>query len=182
MWLNNLRLVLPNGIIERGAMRIEDANIAEIIDGDAPETGLDTRGMTVLPGLIDLHGDMLERDIEPRPRARFPVEMALFELDKRLAGTGITTAYAAGGAWNESFWDNARFNELLLAARSEIDEETRRAMYHEMQELVSFEGSTIIPMYNNYVMAVSNDIGTPEQISSNWNFDGFRCVERWGMA
>lgn len=94
----------------------------------------------------------------------------------------FTTAYASGGAWNESFWDNARFNELLVAARSEINEDTRRAMYHEMQQLVSFEGSTIIPMYNNYVMALSNDVATPERISANWNFDGFRCVERWWMA
>jgi peptide/nickel transport system substrate-binding protein len=51
-----------------------------------------------------------------------------------------------------------------------------------MQQLVSFEGSTIIPMYNNYVMALSNKIATPERISSNWNFDGFRCVERWWTA
>jgi alpha-D-ribose 1-methylphosphonate 5-triphosphate diphosphatase len=42
-----------------------------------------------------MHGDMLEREIEPRPGTFFPIEMALFELDKRLAATGITTAYAA---------------------------------------------------------------------------------------
>jgi len=94
----------------------------------------------------------------------------------------FTTAYAAGAAWNESYWDNARFNELLVAARSELNEDTRRSMYHEMQQLVSFEGGTIIPMYNNYVMAVSDAIGTPEVISKNWNFDGFRAVERWWFA
>jgi peptide/nickel transport system substrate-binding protein len=94
----------------------------------------------------------------------------------------FTTAYAAGADWNESFWSNERFNELLVKARSEINEDLRREMYHEMQQLVSFEGSTIIPMYNNYVMAVANKIATPEQISANWNFDGFRCVERWSMA
>ncbi len=94
----------------------------------------------------------------------------------------FATAYASGAAWNETFWDNERFNELLLAARSEIDEDLRREMYHEMQELVSFEGGIIIPMYNNYVMAVSDEIGVPDQIANNWNFDGFRCVERWWMA
>jgi peptide/nickel transport system substrate-binding protein len=55
-------------------------------------------------------------------------------------------------------------------------------MYHEMQEIVSMEGSVIIPMYNNYVMAVSDKVGTPEKISANWNLDGFRCVERWWFA
>ncbi len=48
-----------------------------------------------MPGLIDLHGDMVERDVEPRPKAYFPTDLALFELDKRLAALGVTTAYAA---------------------------------------------------------------------------------------
>jgi alpha-D-ribose 1-methylphosphonate 5-triphosphate diphosphatase len=60
------------------------------------------RGLTAFPGLIDLHGDMLEREIEPRPGARFPVDMALLELDKRLAAAGVTTAYAAISFWNEA--------------------------------------------------------------------------------
>jgi len=94
----------------------------------------------------------------------------------------LTTGYASGSAWNDSFWENERFNEVLVAARSEIDEELRREMYHELQEIVSFEGSVIIPMNNNYVMAVANEVATPERISANWNLDGFRCVERWWMA
>jgi peptide/nickel transport system substrate-binding protein len=55
-------------------------------------------------------------------------------------------------------------------------------MYYEMQQIVSFEGSTIIPMYNNYVMALANTVATPEKVSNNWNLDGFRCVERWWFA
>jgi peptide/nickel transport system substrate-binding protein len=94
----------------------------------------------------------------------------------------FTTAYTTGAAWNESFWGNGRFDELLVAARAELDEAKRREMYYEMQQLVSFEGSTIIPMYNNYVMAVANSIATPEVIAKNWNLDGFRSVERWWFA
>jgi peptide/nickel transport system substrate-binding protein len=94
----------------------------------------------------------------------------------------FSTAYQSGAAWNESFWSNEAFDKLLLAARSEIDDAKRREMYHEMQRLVSFEGSTIIPMYNNYVMAVGKGVGLPAQISNNWNLDGFRCVERWWFA
>jgi len=94
----------------------------------------------------------------------------------------FTTAYTTGAAWNESFWSNARFDELLVAARAELDDDRRRAMYHEMQELVSFEGATIIPMYNNFVMALADSIATPEVIAKNWNLDGFRCVERWWFA
>jgi peptide/nickel transport system substrate-binding protein len=94
----------------------------------------------------------------------------------------FSTAYASGAPWNESFWENARFNELLVAARSELDETKRREMYQEMQMLVSFEGGTVIPMYNNYLMAKSDRVATPDQIAANWNFDGFRAVERWWFA
>lgn len=94
----------------------------------------------------------------------------------------FTTAYARGAAWNDSFWDHDRFNQLLVEARSVVDEDKRRDMYQEMQQIVSFEGSVVIPMYNNYVMAVSDRIATPEKISANWNLDGFRCVERWWTA
>ncbi|MBM3594704.1 MAG: ABC transporter substrate-binding protein [Alphaproteobacteria bacterium] len=94
----------------------------------------------------------------------------------------FTTTYASGVSWNESFWSNEAFDKLLVAARSELDDAKRREMYQEMQRLVSFEGATIIPMYNNYVMALANTVATPEKISNNWNLDGFRCVERWWFA
>ncbi len=103
MWISDARLVLPDRVIERGALYIEDGHIARIVEGSAPEAGIVLPGLTVIPGIIDLHGDMLERDIEPRPGAWFPVELALYELDKRLASAGITTAYAAVSfAWRQN--------------------------------------------------------------------------------
>ncbi|NDJ61393.1 MAG: alpha-D-ribose 1-methylphosphonate 5-triphosphate diphosphatase [Chloroflexi bacterium] len=102
MWLSDLRVVLPDEVLERGSLRIENGQIAEIIDGPAPDPTVSAPGLIAIPGLVDLHGDMLERDIQPRPGALFPVALALFELDKRLAGAGVTTAYAAVSfAWKQ---------------------------------------------------------------------------------
>lgn len=103
MWLTDLRIILPDRVIERGALRIEGSHIAAIVDGELPATEYEANhdaivsvaGLTALPGAIDLHGDMLERDIEPRPGAQFPIDLSIFELDKRLASTGVTTAFAA---------------------------------------------------------------------------------------
>lgn len=104
MWISNVRLVLPDRVIERGAFSIVEDKIGEIVEGNAPvQDAIDGMGLTAIPGLIDLHGDMLEREIEPRPRALFPVEFAAHELDKRLAATGITTAFAAVAfAWRKT--------------------------------------------------------------------------------
>ena len=55
--------------------------------------------------------------------------------------------YAAGANWNESFWTHARFNQLLKAARAELDLAKRREMYVEMQRLVHDEGAVVIPMF-----------------------------------
>src|SRR5215471_6326648 len=102
MWLSDFRVVLPDRILEHGSVRIADGLIAEIIDGIAPEATINGHDFTLIPGLIDLHGDMIEREVLPRPGAPFPTDLALFELDKRLAATGITTAFAAlSFSWNE---------------------------------------------------------------------------------
>jgi alpha-D-ribose 1-methylphosphonate 5-triphosphate diphosphatase len=97
MWLTDARLVLPDRVM-RGSLRLEDGLIVEIVeDRPARATGyvVDLRGMTLMPGIVDIHGDMIERELEPRPGTFFPVELALQQLDARLAANGITTAYAA---------------------------------------------------------------------------------------
>lgn len=93
----------------------------------------------------------------------------------------FSQAYAAGVPWNEAHWNNARFNELLASARSELDDAKRLEMYSEMQTLCNDDGGSIIPVFANYVSALSRKIGH-NKIASNWDLDGFRCTERWWFA
>ena len=93
----------------------------------------------------------------------------------------FSTAYASGVPWNDSYWEHARFNELLVAARAELDENKRRQQYYEMQKIVSDEGGVVIPMFANYVMAVSKKVAH-DKMGANWALDGFRCIERWWFA
>ncbi|WP_412563984.1 alpha-D-ribose 1-methylphosphonate 5-triphosphate diphosphatase [Thalassobius sp. MITS945101] len=94
MWLSNLSLVLPYRVIISGALRIDGDRIAEVRETPV-DTGIDCGGVLVTPGFIDMHGDMIEVELEPRPNVDFPMEVALAHLDARLAASGITTAYAA---------------------------------------------------------------------------------------
>ena len=55
-------------------------------------------------------------------------------------------------------------------------------MYYEMQGLVRDEGSTIIPMFGNYVLAMNKQVRHTPQIASNWDLDGQRFMERWWLA
>lgn len=94
MWLSDVRAVLPDRVLEHASVRIEAGLIAEVIEGPV-RGGIDGKGLLLLPGFIDMHGDMIEREIEPRPLVRMPMELGLRDLDRKLAGSGITTAYAA---------------------------------------------------------------------------------------
>ena len=89
--------------------------------------------------------------------------------------------YAAGASWNATNWEHERFNKLLQEARAELDTAKRREMYVEMQRLVSNQGGVIIPMFANYIMAMTDEVQTGE-MANNWDLDGLKCVERWWFA
>ena len=95
MWLSNFRIVLADRVIDGGALRIEDGVIAEISETPVANANVEGDGILLMPGMIDMHGDMIEREIEPRPGVRMPMEMGLRDLDVKLASSGITTAYAS---------------------------------------------------------------------------------------
>jgi alpha-D-ribose 1-methylphosphonate 5-triphosphate diphosphatase len=93
--LANAMLVLPNEVIH-GAIRVQDGQIAAIDAGGAvPHGAIDCEGDLLMPGLIELHTDNLERHIEPRPRVNWPHASAIIAHDAELASVGITTVFDA---------------------------------------------------------------------------------------
>jgi len=94
----------------------------------------------------------------------------------------FSTAYETGVPWNDTHWENARFQELLVLGRAELDSDKRRAIYHEMQALMSVEGGTIIPMFANSVDAASSKLAHGDKIGNVWQMDGGRFIERWWFA
>ncbi len=58
-----------------------------------PGTAFDATGLLVLPGIVDIHGDAFERQIQPRPGTFFSHDIALADTDRQLVSNGITTAF-----------------------------------------------------------------------------------------
>lgn len=108
MWLSNFTLVLPGEIVSHGSVRVEDGVIAEIRDAPVAGAAIDGGGRFLMPGFVDLHGDMIEREIAPRPNAMMPIDFGIHELDKKLAAAGVTTAYAAISFATESVYGHVR--------------------------------------------------------------------------
>lgn len=95
--------------------------------------------------------------------------------------TMLTTGFAPGAAWNDTQWNHPRFNELLVQARAELNEELRAEMYRDMQVILSEEGGDIVPMFANEVHARNDKIAHGE-LSWVRGFDGRRILERWWMV
>lgn len=94
----------------------------------------------------------------------------------------FSTGYAADAKWNDTFWQNDRFNELLIKARGELDEALRAEMYGEMQRLVRDDGGALVWGFGNYIFATTNKIAHGPEVASNWELDGGRWAERWWVA
>ncbi len=83
--------VLRGGVMERADLAINGARIAATAPADA--RGEDVSGLWLLPGIVDLHGDAIERIIMPRPGISFALDLSLAEADRQMLSNGITTAY-----------------------------------------------------------------------------------------
>lgn len=95
--LRNARLVL-RGEVVRGSVLLRGARIASVDRGGTSVPGsVDLDGDYLLPGLLEIHTDNLERHTMPRPRTRFPLHPAMLAHDAEIVSAGITTVFDAIG-------------------------------------------------------------------------------------
>ncbi len=93
--LANALVVLPEETL-RGAVQIRDGAIADISAGaGVPAGAVDCEGDHLLPGLVELHTDNLERHLHPRPGVDWPRRAAVAAHDAEFATAGATTVLDA---------------------------------------------------------------------------------------
>ena len=97
-----------------------------------------------------------------------------------------SAAYTKDTEWNDTAWKDTdaanRFNEVVVAARSETDDAKRGALYSEAQRLLQDDGGAIVAMWANYIHAHSKKLAHEEQVGANWVDDGLKLFERWWFA
>ncbi len=121
---HNAVLVLPDQLLS-GALCVRDGVISDIIESahfassSAPIAGLDCEGDYLLPGLIELHTDNMERHVIPRPKTFWPnVTAAAVAHDAEMAASGVTTVFDStrvGAIPHEDKPQNRLFMELQQA-------------------------------------------------------------------
>ena len=95
MIITNVNLVLENEVV-RGSVELRDGVIANMSDSTSQLPGaFDGENGFLMPGLIELHTDNLEKYFTPRPKVNWPPLSAMSAHDTQLIGSGITTVLDA---------------------------------------------------------------------------------------
>ncbi|MBC8728805.1 alpha-D-ribose 1-methylphosphonate 5-triphosphate diphosphatase [Paraburkholderia sp. UCT2] len=109
MLIRNARVVTRDEEFT-GTLRIENGVIVDLERGTTSAAEAeDWNGDYLLPGLVELHTDNLEKHLAPRPGVRWNIDAALVIHDAQVAAAGITTV----------------FDSLRIGARSDVDMHSR---------------------------------------------------------
>ena len=86
----------------------------------------------------------------------------------------LRLAYHSKAKWNESFWKNEQFDQMLDDVLSVTDPAVRKQMYCDMQTMVHETGGTILPAHLNYIDAAASYVKGLTYVPLN-NFGGAEC-------
>jgi len=93
--LTNAVLVLPDST-QHGTIVLHGGQITSIQPGIAMSPpAIDLEGDYLVAGMVDLHTDNLERQVQPRSLARWPSRSAMVAHDAQCAAAGVTTVFDA---------------------------------------------------------------------------------------
>jgi alpha-D-ribose 1-methylphosphonate 5-triphosphate diphosphatase len=154
---------------EETTVRAADGVIDAVGEEGRSARRIDARGLLVLPGVVDIHGDAFERQMMPRPGVHFAMDIALLDTDRQVVANGITTVFH-GVTWS---WepglrgaDNAR---AILAAMEELrprlGADTKFHLRHETfnldaePEVIDWIGARRIGVlaFNNHMPAMKDN-------------------------
>ncbi|MBE9635315.1 alpha-D-ribose 1-methylphosphonate 5-triphosphate diphosphatase [Salipiger mangrovisoli] len=126
--LSNARIVLEDEVIA-GTLVMHEGRIEAIDTGHATVAGAeDCDGDLLIPGLIELHTDNLERHMQPRPKVTWPHAAAILAHDAELAACGITTVFDAMRVGSVVTDAKSKYGKYARALAGELLEARRRDM------------------------------------------------------
>jgi alpha-D-ribose 1-methylphosphonate 5-triphosphate diphosphatase len=178
---------LIDGEFIETSLRIAERDI-DTVGSEATRASLyiDARGLKVLPGIVDLHGDAFERQMMPRAGVDFPIDVALADSDRQAISNGITTVFhATTWSWEPGLrsGDNARaLLEAIEALRPQLAADTRFHLRHETYNLDAeseiapwlAEGRVDLFAFNDHMDGTVADLAKPRKRN--------RMVERTGLS
>src|SRR6202165_1718576 len=147
---------------------------------------IDARGLKVLPGIVDLHGDAFERQMMPRPGVDFPVDVALIDSDRQALANGITTVFhATTWSWEPGLRSGDDAKQLLEAIHTMSPQLAADPRFHLRHETYNLDAEAEIGQwlsdrridlfaFNDHMDSTVASLDKPQKRS--------RMVERTGLS
>lgn len=152
MIINNVRLVLENEVVN-GSVEVRDGVIRAFAEtrSRTPEA-MDGEGGWLLPGLIELHTDNLDKFFTPRPKVDWPAHSAMSSHDALMVASGITTvldAVAIGDVRDGG--DRLENLEKMINAVEETQKRGLNRAEHRLHLRCELPHHTTLPLFEKLV-------------------------------
>ncbi len=93
-----------------------------------------------------------------------------------------STAYLSTAEWNDTQWKRPEFDAMLIEAKAELDPAKRKELYSKMARMLRDEGGLILPMFNDFIDAISDKIKGYEDDPNGELMDHFAMQRCWKEA
>lgn len=169
-----------DGRLRDGDVLVLDGTIATLdaaaSDAAAQTLVLDAAGRLVLPGIVDVHGDSFEMQIQPRPGTRFPLDLALADVRRHFAVNGITTGFLAQGlSWEGGLRGTEQATAMVAwrrRQRSMPGVDLRLHLRHEIHNVAAearllewlAEGDVDLVVFNDHLADYEGRIGDASRL------------------
>ena len=85
-------------------------------------------------------------------------DVVMTRWNDRPADSALNEIYRGGATWNESFFNDPKFDALLDAARRELDFDKRKALYVQAQDYLWEHGATLVAYH------VTDNVGSTTRV------------------
>lgn len=152
MIITNVKLILENEVVA-GSVEIRDGEIRALADGPSRQPGaIDGEGGCLLPGLVELHTDNLDKHFTPRPKVSWPPLAAMRAHDAQVVSAGITTVLDAVAIGDERD-GGTRQDNLDRMIHTVVDSERRglNRAQHLLHLRCELPHETTVPLFEHYL-------------------------------
>ena len=93
-----------------------------------------------------------------------------------------STAYLSDADWNDTRFKRPDFDKLIIEARAELDPAKRKELYRQAALMVRDEGGLILPMFNDFIDAVSDQVAGYEPDGNGGLMNDRALIKCWLAA
>lgn len=152
MIINNVKLVLEDEVVD-GSLEVQEGMIYAFAESQSQlPQAIDGEGGWLLPGLIELHTDNLDKFFTPRPKVDWPAHSAMSSHDALMVASGITTvldAVAIGDVRDGG--DRLENLEKMINAIEETQKRGVNRAEHRLHLRCELPHHTTLPLFEKLV-------------------------------